>query len=777
MPSSKNPADLFQFCRFLCADLRFGRQSVLNDQCWAIGPGIGEPGAVSLVSTYGLRAVRMHIFPQFSLEDLVLQDPQSFYSRPLVTFSSACFANLKFSPFPSIDVDYRVWVPDSQVLVGQVTCTNTSQLTLTVGINWRVHLQPLHNGNPMKHAQAGLNTILEGECGGLFPVFYLTGGALPSITDLPGLGHQLFLLPGNRSQLTWALASLDSIEASTLQARQYSSSSLEYEQLKIEMADKRVKVDCSSTQEGIAGSIQLSQDRAYQLLMPAIQKHPHITYVSNRSPDTGNYTSENILEVQPEWTGQTLPEVYLLSQTLLPGRPDVVKGFIQNFLKIQQSDGRIDLRSSLNHQLTGHSSLPLLTVLVSELHQYLNDVKWLMNMFPQLLGFFKSWASMDESGNLAVNILTHPLQLSFSELQPENDDDLVALWLSLVNPRNVFLLSLLYRESTELLHIAKLVNRTEGLEWLEKINGLLKAAVTEMLKTGAGEKSASSQSNPHMEDDHVLCRFKSDGLPKLKHNLVNTGKLYLRIDYPGRLPGDLHCYISGFKSDRYIEKTLNAKDFQDIGHSHLCVLPEELDFIESISVHKLPEDANGEIGLAGQQRPGILDLAALYAGIPTGGEVNRLLAGVKVKNHFSNRDITVFKTLQPGPSLTLPSFIAVMLIEGLVRYGKFETANQLFKQHFQPQKDQTITPGHYSSCQALKIEQLMPVRLFLKLHGLLKLSDREVILAHFKTKQAPVTVQYNQLELKMRHDLTEVHLQTGEVIYLNQPGINRFLLE
>ncbi len=431
------------------------------------GPGIGNPQALSLVTTYGLRASRMHIFPEFSFEDLVIRDPARFHSRPTVNFASACFLTVCFSPFPLLDVEFRAWVPDSQVLVGQITAINTSDLTRTFGVDWRIHLQPLKGGSPMKQSQNGMNTTLQGECAGLFPDFYLTGGAYPSITDLPGLGNKILLLPGASRQVTWALASLSSIEASTQLARQYSSSSLDVEQIKIEMADNRSKVHCETSSAGVSDVLERSQDRAFQLIMSPARKHTYPTYISERSPDTGNYHSEEILEIHPEWTGQTLPEVYLLAQTLLPGRPEIVKGLLQNFINIQQPDGRIDLRASVNHNFTGHSSLPMLATLVSELHQYLDDQGWLANIYPKLIAFLKTWLKSSDTGDIKISELTHPLQLGFSIKDLNANVILADNWVRLTSSRNPFLLSLLCRETSELLQISRWIKREEDRDWLE----------------------------------------------------------------------------------------------------------------------------------------------------------------------------------------------------------------------------------------------------------------------------------------------------------------------
>ena len=226
------------FCQILSADIRVSLPDVMNDQNWELCPTGTQPRALSLLTTYGFRASRMHVFPAFSLEDRVITDPSEFSSFPEIVFSSTNFTVLKFSPFQDIDVFYRLWVPTSQIIVGELTCLNNAGPTKTLGVDWLTHLIPVTGGSPMKQMQMGLSNVLQGECADLFPVFYLAGGAYASSAAIPGLAAKLLLMPASEKRLTWALASHTSIDASFQQARQFSSKSLEVEQLKIEMTDK-----------------------------------------------------------------------------------------------------------------------------------------------------------------------------------------------------------------------------------------------------------------------------------------------------------------------------------------------------------------------------------------------------------------------------------------------------------------------------------------------------------------------------------------------------------
>jgi len=98
------------FCQILSADVRFSLPDVMNDQVWELSTAGNQPRALSLLTTYGFRASRMHVFPAFTLEEQVVTDPTEYEKYPEIIYSSTNFTLVKFSPFQFIDVYYRLWV-------------------------------------------------------------------------------------------------------------------------------------------------------------------------------------------------------------------------------------------------------------------------------------------------------------------------------------------------------------------------------------------------------------------------------------------------------------------------------------------------------------------------------------------------------------------------------------------------------------------------------------------------------------------------------------------
>src|SRR5512136_1619020 len=65
----------------LAADFRLCTTDYVNDQIWEIETS-GDPPALALCTTYGLRACAMRIFPRFTLGDQAVTDPTTFPVPP-----------------------------------------------------------------------------------------------------------------------------------------------------------------------------------------------------------------------------------------------------------------------------------------------------------------------------------------------------------------------------------------------------------------------------------------------------------------------------------------------------------------------------------------------------------------------------------------------------------------------------------------------------------------------------------------------------------------------
>jgi len=200
--------------RIIAADALLGKVDPCNDHVWRLTSGQGEPVALSLFTTYGLRAYGMRIFPRFHMKNEVVTNPTAFAQIPTIPFQTPDFVEIRFRPFPTIDAVLRVWVPSSQVIMGQVTLLlNGDQPDLLV-MEWVAMLEPFPGGRKMSAKEHGVNTVLAGKTRDIEPVFLLTGIPGTESSSYPNLGLELALRPSVPRQFTWVLASLENEDLS-----------------------------------------------------------------------------------------------------------------------------------------------------------------------------------------------------------------------------------------------------------------------------------------------------------------------------------------------------------------------------------------------------------------------------------------------------------------------------------------------------------------------------------------------------------------------------------
>ncbi len=758
-----------EFRHILCADARFTTPDALNDQCWELGFGTCEPSALSLSTTFGLRVNRMHLFPQFHFEKTTVSDPGSFHKYPSIELVSTNFASIFFSPFPDIDVNLKIWVPSSQLIMGTIYCSNTSATITDIGIDWLVQLSPMAGGNPMKFTELGINTVLAGESSGVAPVFFITGGPQPSSTAYPGLGAWLLLLPGTVRQHTWVLASTSSLEASFLQARQYSAYNLENEQIKVEMADKRDRVHIDTADTDLNRRIRASQNRALQFIMPPVASVKHKTCMNKRDTETGSYPKPEILGVYPEWSGQTLTDLLLIFQSLLPASPRLTRELIDNLLDAQHPDGSIDYRVNVNHVSTGFNSLPLLASLVWELYAYLQDSNWLSGVFPRLTAFVDSWVRLGENGEVSIRELDHPAQLDFQTAGAESEELLADFWVKLKSSRNHFLSALLVQELGSLLNIARSVQDDAAAEKYT----FIRAKLIDTLGELRDEKFPAFQYMDKVSGEHlvgkVLCQFKHNHVYKPRSRITSPGCLYLKLNAGTHIPPSFACEITGAAAGGPACLVITPEHMVRVGCWGVAITDQAFTEIESITIRNLPDSGYGIIGQADLADVDSTQLLAQGIGEPPSR------ASDEVGDFLTPSGIRLYPQSSGGADLRLPRWIAVLIIEGLLKNRDFEQAEKVFDSVFAAKS--ILYNGSLPQTSRVKTPvDLFPVKLFLKMNGVTKLTESEITFSHRGMNSQPLTVQYRKIRINLKPEVAEILTTSGESFTLKNPVDQKIIL-
>ena len=365
----------------IAADARLSEPDYSDDQVWELHLSGGEPPALALETTYGLRAQRVRIFPRFILTDGQCCDPASFYSPPRVVCIYPNYLAVTFFPFEELEVVAEYWIPTSQVVAGRLRLSNHSILPITFRLELAALLAPRDRQgslSPINMAVSPINLsaatpnshaggqALAGETANLQPVLYMTGAPQAAAGPYPALALDYNMYPGNLRMCTWALAGLGQQQRALETAQRVTTRAWDAETARIELLAHSQAVQIETGHPDWDATLVMAQKNAFELFIGSPAHLPHPSFVLTRRPDQGYSARGDGSDHPLPWAGQTALDAYYLA-SLLPGAPHLAAGVLRNFLAVQDEDGRIDWRPGLGGQRTRRLAQPLLASLALQL--------------------------------------------------------------------------------------------------------------------------------------------------------------------------------------------------------------------------------------------------------------------------------------------------------------------------------------------------------------------------------------------------------------------------
>ena len=465
-------------CLNLAADARLGKVDYANDHIWKIAWQNGAPTAVAIETTFGLRARSFRIFPRFSEADRIYTDPAEFASPPKVQQSFPNYISLHFTPIPGIDVDYELWVPSSQSLTGRLTFTNTSGMDRSLRLDMTAQLTP-NEGQRMASLELEAATVLSGTSADLSPIVFMTGGSRPGSGSFPSLRQDIQLRSGESKSVIWTEAALSSPITSFAAARQLASRNWDAEIARLELVNAGTLEIYTGNAEWDA-TFKWAQKQALSLIISEGPGLPHPSIVLSRQPDQGYSPRGDGSDYSHLWNGQSPLDVLHMSDLILPGAPEIVKGLVKNFAAVQTDDGFIDLKPGLANQRSRIQATPVLASLTWRIFQSTADRKFLEEIYPALVKFIHSWFrpehDRDQDG---VPEWDHPIQSGYE------DHPLYANWhgwsqgIDISSAESPSLIAFLLRELDALQHIAAELNQNGSARDFEGFTTGLEQALQE----------------------------------------------------------------------------------------------------------------------------------------------------------------------------------------------------------------------------------------------------------------------------------------------------------
>lgn len=751
----------------IAADARMTAIDYLDDQIWQLRAGSGDPPALALETSYGLRSKGMRIFPGFRHQGATRTDPSDFTEGPVVQAHFPNYLRLRCRPFPDLAVLLEYWIPDSKTAAGRITLQNTAASAGLYRLRLHAVLRPGAEGQPMGDSELGGSTVLLGSCGDLQPMVFMSGPAQAEQIAHPALFIDRELKPGEILPVVWVETGLSDPRQGLEQARAISKQSWDAEIARIELANAGM-VDIDSGNQAWDMALARSQTVALGSLMTGTHSLPHTSFVLARGPDHGYSVRQTGRDHPDSWSGQDIFATLYLGWQLLPAAPEAVKDIVRNHLHGQAASGEIDAKPGLAGQRAKLLAPPLLAGLAWDVYRQTGDRGFLREVYPPLGEFVESWFNRrhDRDADGAPE-WENPIQTGYPE------SPVFSSWLQSsagLNPASVEspdLLAYLYHECQSLAAMAAVLGRTEDLgEIGAKSSGLRRALDRSWSETTHSFRPLDRDLHVAL-DGEELGRDHGSFQLNVNRKFDPMVRLSLRIIGPEAEARQAHVTVHGrgpkgqFRTER-----IESSDIGWFWETGCATSSNIFASINRVEVVGLSDQFETRVSLADHGREDIGSLLPLWSGAVQGDRAVDLIEGALASPRFDMAGgIPACSSQDPGYAPTEnPEASGVrmlwnsMLGEGLLAAGNRRAAADLATRLLNNcsntlQMDGVLRPwyspeGSGGFGEPDSVEGLAPLRLFLNCLGVQLLSPWIVELRHSNPFDEPVTIRWKGLMVR-----------------------------
>ena len=777
------PGDPLQLT--IAADARLSDPNYADDHIWQLDLGGGDPSALGLRTTYGLRARLMRIFPRFFQNGKIINDPVDFSRGPAVRFFAPNFLDVDFSPLTGLDVRAEYWVAGSNVVAGRITLSNRAITPLAISVELAGQLIPIE-GQPMSAVQRQSVSVLEGKAENLSPVLFLTGGPQPGPGPYPALLLPLDLPPGNVRQFSWALAALADPQDSFDLARRTAARPFDAERARIELLTQSQTVEIQTGDPDWDAALAFSQKSAFGLFLGKSDHLPHSSFALVRQPDLG-YSRQGDGSDHPRfWSGQMPLESYYLS-TVIPGAPELACGLLKNFLSVQDQDGEIDAKPGLAGQRARFLAAPYLVSLAWNCYRRHSDKSLLQQAYPALNKFFWAWFSprRDDDRN-GLPEWQHVAQTGFE------DNPLFEGWhdwaqgVDITTVQSPALSAALYREASLLCKMADLLGRTSDLTLLKKQMETLRAGIEACWDAESAFYHYADRDTHLSLSGKVLSERQAIPELDLQKDLKQASRLIIRIRGDGEALKRPRVTIKGMLGGKEQAESLDRHDFRFSAGGAVTTSKKLYDSVGHFEFEGLSRRDRLTIQTVDLTISDQTLLLPLWAGIPDEHEarlmVNRTILNAEYFDHPYGLSALPHVFVRDADPLCLSVHIPwnQLIAEGLLAYGYRRDAARLVAHIMSAiisnlKRSQSFYRTYHAETGAGQGERdslhgLAPVGLFLEILGVEIISPKRVKIRDENPFPWPVTVKYRGLTISRLLDHTEVIFPNGQSTQVSHPA-------
>ncbi len=773
----------------LAADARCGPTDYANDHIWELSLTGGEPPALSVQTTFGLRARNMRLFPRFVEGDSAVSETDNFSEGPKIHTFFPNYLHVSCTPFVGIDVSLEYWVPESQIITGRVHIKNSRLSARNIGFEWGAMLSSTIDGTRMVADEIEAVTVLCGQTDGIAPVLFMTGGPHLSSGPYPALAIDIELAAGGERTFRWALASLEDHDTSFKGARVIATRSWEKEIARLERLNEGL-IDIETGDPDWDAAFALTQKSAFGLLCGPTDHLPQISFVNCRLPDHGHSLKGDGSDHSHLWNGQTPLEANFLSSNLLPAAPKIAAGLLANFLSTQEKNGFVDWKPGLGGQRGGVMSTPILANLAWNIYKSTEDRQFLEFIFPNLVKAVQAWFApeqdRDEDG---LPEWTHLLQSGLDEhptFSPWQDWSQGA---DITLSENPALCSLLFNEIQILIEMANLLERTGGVTALQNSADKLIAAIEDSWR--------ESSSMYHVWDRETHLSSSREQLAE--H--FGSGEIYLEREFSE--PVRLLVSLKGFDATpRQVEIYLHGQGPN--GQNRVEKIPEErftwrlrqgtvtsqkvFVQLESIEIRNIKPNDILKVEVVGLSSLDYSLFLPLFGKIPSQERAEQIIRKSLLDPEGFWRDFGIplcpsdFGEDRKHPYANTNTLWSTLIGEGLLNYGyrkeAAELVNRLMSAVVSNLKNHKAFAQNYNVENGAGIGErnslqgFAPLSLFLKTLGVHLISPTKVALEGNNPFPWPVTIRYRGLTVKRDLEKTRVIFPGGQTAVVKRPDLH-----
>lgn len=753
----------------LAADVRLGPTDYADDQIWELTLAGGEPSALALRTSYGLRCREARIFAGFREGEAFSLEPKEFPAPVTVTKFYVNYIEVRFSPLPAVDVVAAYWAPNSHAVAGQFMVTNRGSLPRTVVVQLSSVLRPAEGGQVMGHTNVDDMRLLAGRSGDLVPIL-ATGGPDPADLNLwPSLLRTLELAPGETSYYHWVQAARGSVEESLTTATSvFDRRPWEAEFSRIELLNASIP-DIETGDCDWDAALAFAHKVSLQSYVGPTPHLPHPSFVFTRIPDRGYSRLGDGSDHSWQWDGQVATEAYVNLPIIAQAAPDLAEGVIRNWLAVQAPDGFIDWKPGLAGQRNRALCIPLLATIAWQIYQYTEGQDFLAEIYPGLRSFYAHWFrakyDRDEDG---VPEWSHTIQSAFDDCPSFVRWQRWAQGADVTHAESPDLAAYLFRDAQSLIAMAHVLGRADDVPDLARRAETLQKAVARMWRDETASYHYVDRDHHESPPGCVLGRGQGEFSAELHRRFVPSARILVRSLGPRDSRPTMSVVIHGRgRRGRHRIETIKPTHIQWYWGLGTASSEKVYAEVERVEVRGLGDEFETTIATVDFTRQDQTLLLPLWAGLPDRERAEALVSKTILDEARYWRPYGM-----PNCSAQDPAYRAdnrdgsggvwmmwnTMIGEGLVDYGYREAAADLIKRLMAAaihtlKTDKAFREAYNSdTLEGLGdrdyVWGVAPVHLFLKTVGIRILSPRKVWLSGHNPFPQPVTVRHRGVTVR-----------------------------